>query len=82
MKTLAFLTLAAALVVSPVFAAEDDSQGPLPPGHAAGTVDAPLVDGGAIWWLAGGAAVVGAVAIPLASKHSSSTTKTTGAVAH
>jgi hypothetical protein len=76
MKSLMFLTVAAALAASPVFA-QEDSQPPLTPGHAAGTVDAPLVEGGGLWWVAGGAVVAAAVAIPLASKHSSSTTKTT-----
>jgi hypothetical protein len=71
-----FLAVAAVLAVSPAFA-QDESQVPLPAGHAAGTVEAPLVSGGTLWWVAGAVVVAAAVAIPLSSHHSSSTTKTT-----
>jgi hypothetical protein len=80
------MTFVAALTVSPAVAqdqnSDQDAGAPLPAGHAAGVVNAPLIDGGTTWWLVGAGAVAAAIAIPLASKHSGSTNSTTNTSGH
>jgi hypothetical protein len=72
------LALALGLSVTPAFAQDQTVVAPLPPGQAAGVTTAPMIATNTLVWVGVSAAVIAAVAIPLASSsHSSSTTTTT-----
>ncbi len=79
MRKLLPLSFAAALAITPAFAAssDDTSPSPLPAGQAAGTNQAGML-GSSTFWLISAGVVAAAIAIPLTSgNHSSSTTTTT-----